>query len=274
MQVFDQKRRHDHPHPVMHEADSRPADASRHRRSENRFRRLSTPRSDVRLRRWCRLDGVEIAVPVPPDAMRPVMQHSGVEVAKRQFPQVGLRPLPTQIQVGDHGSRMNGAELQVRGHPAGAGQVGPVAVLRVAVDAVARRTTSTARAPPPRRRRGRVRRRDRGCRTLDALGPAAPDRASAPIRGPVLRRVPPVGVPPALQERGEHFVGSAVVFGDSARRHQIGRSRRHQRHLNPARRAPARRGAGRTARSLRTRAQTDASTCSAIAGISCSGARG
>ena len=82
------------------------------------------------------VDRVEVAVPVPPRAVRPVVRarrHRSRETpARADTPRGpcgdrrGRRPCP----------RVNGAELQVRRHSAGTVHVGPVAVLGVVVEGV------------------------------------------------------------------------------------------------------------------------------------------
>ena len=63
---------------------------------------------------------------------RAIHKHRGVEVAEGQLPQVRLRS-GAAVQFGGHGARVYGAELQVRRHPAGGLEIGPVAVLGVPV---------------------------------------------------------------------------------------------------------------------------------------------
>jgi hypothetical protein len=93
------------------------------------------------------LDGVEVAVPVAPGTRRPVVQHIGVEIAECQLPQILLGSAVAQIQRGSHRPGMDGAELQVRRHPAGALEVRTVAVRAIAIKSVV-----GERFPMPQRR--------------------------------------------------------------------------------------------------------------------------
>jgi hypothetical protein len=63
------------------------------------------------------------------------VKHRGVEVAERQLAQIGLRPAAA-TQIVRHRAGMDGAELQVRRHPAGDVEIGPVAVLGVTGEVV------------------------------------------------------------------------------------------------------------------------------------------
>ena len=132
-------------------------------------------------------------------------------------------------EVGRHGARMDGAELQMRRHPAGGGQVRPVAVLGVVLESLLRErfplTPGRALA--------------RGQLQLDSevgdVHPAGNVLRIDPLCGfrAGRRRVPPAVPAPRVVERREHFVGRAVVLGHPSRRHQVGRSRLLERHPVP-----------------------------------------
>ena len=117
----------------------------------------------------------------------------------------------------------------MRRHPAGGGQVRPVAVLGVVLESLLRErfplTPGRALA--------------RGQLQLDSevgdVHPAGNVLRIDPLCGfrTGRRRVPPAVPAPRVVERREHFVGRAVVLGHPSRRHQVGRSRLLERHPVP-----------------------------------------
>ena len=181
------------------------------------------------------LDTVELAVPVAPGTGRPVVQHVGVEVSKSQLPQIRSRPGATQVETGDHGARMDGAELQVRRHPAGALQVGPVAVFVVACQSVVHE-----RLPKLARRAltGYNIERGTGIRDPALFDPQRRWIEPACGLGARFRRRPPADLAPLAEKRCEHEVGGAVLLCHAARRNQVRRARRNQRHRTERRTHP------------------------------------
>ncbi|ORV97874.1 hypothetical protein AWC14_14315 [Mycobacterium kyorinense] len=95
VQILDQKRRDDHPDPVVQV--SGPAQLA-HARIDYRkpglagFPRLEQPLGVLSA---VGFDGVEIAVPVPPRAVRPMVQDRRIEVTKSQLAQVSTRTAAT-----------------------------------------------------------------------------------------------------------------------------------------------------------------------------------
>ena len=174
------------------------------------------------------LNLVERRVPVPPRTVGPFVEHCGVEVAEGQFAQVGLGARAL-AEVGRHGARMDGAELQMRRHPAGGGQVRPVAVLGVVLESLLRERLPLTPG------------RALACGQLQFdsevgdVHPAGNVLRIDPLCGfrAGRRRRPPAVLAPRGVERGEHLVRCAVVLGHPSRRHQVGRSRLLERHPVP-----------------------------------------
>ncbi len=172
------------------------------------------------------LNLVERLVPVPPCAVGPLIEHRGVEVAERELAQIG-RSARALAEVGGHRAWVDGAELQVRRHPAGAVEVGPVAVLVVVGESVPNKLLPLT---PGCGFPGGQLQLDPGVGNGHAAGdlfgiyPLRRFRAGG-------RRRPPAVLAPRAVEGGEDLVGRAVVLGDPAGRYQVGRSRLLQRHI-------------------------------------------
>ena len=147
MQVLDQERRHDHADPVVHEAGL--AELAHAGVDDRETGRAGFPGLEGRLRRRAGvdLDGVEPAVPVPPRAGGPwsaPRRRSRGRPTPRRY---ARGPVPHGRQVGDQGARVDGAELQMRRHPAGSLLVGTVAVVGVVGEAGIDEFGPPARAP-------------------------------------------------------------------------------------------------------------------------------
>ena len=157
-----------------------------------------------------------------PDGVGPVVEHVGVELAPGQL---ATECLVVGAEVGQHRSRVEGAEAQVDRRPRRGVEVGAVPLRGV------RRPAPEERLPGP------------GRRLLAGLG--QPSRARVGPAADLLPRdrqpVGPVGVgagrgpPPVLQpgavERSEDPVRVPAPVPDPPGRHGVRRPGRHQRHL-------------------------------------------
>ena len=122
---------------------------------------------------------------------------------------------------------MDRAELQVRRQARGGVQVGPVTLLRVAVQPAA------AEAPPGGQRRGlpRLRQRQPGRQVRVLRDAGTLQRAPGHVARAGGRRRAPAVLGPGPVERRVHLERRPVPLGHPARRHRVRRAGPHQRRL-------------------------------------------
>ena len=227
MQILDEERGDDHPHPVVHEAGVQQLTHPGIDDRESGAALLPGVEQRLRLGSGVHFDTVESGVPVVPPAARPLRQHAGVEIAERQLPQIGRRARLTDVEIGRQCPGVDGAELQMRRHATGARLVRAVASGGVVADSLGEELL-----PGGQRRRftGRKFECHIGIRGITAIRQAGHRARVDPVdlRGITLRRCAPADFAPAVEERGEHLVCAAVVLGDPPRRNQIGRTGRNE----------------------------------------------
>ena len=211
-----------------------------------------------------------------PHRLRPVEDHVGVELPPGQFAPVGRGAARScrRRQVGQQRPRVDATPLQVRRHPAGAGVIRPIAIVVVPVDGCRRGTPASVAARRASPGSGSCMPSGTGAPEFRRIVPAGPSTSAGSIQLTLGTPPSPAGRAPAVRRPAaevgrEDRVPGAVRLAHPAGRHRVRRPGRHPLDVLGAQGSarPARRAAGRRARSPPRRARPSRRSPPASRGI-------